>query len=80
MTIHYEVISKDNISCLKHLVNELMAYQKSKATIHPEFFDNMNFETRMIPSVNSAKYNYIVVAKNNLMICLFLYQTATMKP
>lgn len=43
MAIQYEVISEDNVSCLKDLVNELMAYQKSKATIHPKFFDNMNF-------------------------------------
>ncbi|MGG3563875.1 GNAT family N-acetyltransferase [Neobacillus rhizosphaerae] len=79
MAIQYEVISEDNISCLKNLVNELMAYQKSKATIHPEFFDNMNFETRMIPSVNSAKYNYIVVAKDNDEIVGYVYSNISSK-
>jgi GNAT superfamily N-acetyltransferase len=79
MTIHYEVISEDNISCLKNLVNELMAYQKSKATIHPEFFDNMNFETRMIPSVKNAKYNYIVVAKDDDEIVGYVYSNISSK-
>jgi GNAT superfamily N-acetyltransferase len=79
MAIQYEVISEDNISCLKDLVNELMAYQKSKATIHPEFFDNMNFDTRMIPSVNSAKYNYIVVAKNDDEIVGYVYSNISSK-
>ena len=79
MAIQYEVISEDNISCLKNLVNELMAYQKSKATIHPEFFDNMNFETRMIPSVNNAKYNYIVVAKDDDEIVGYVYSNISPK-
>ena len=79
MTIHYEVISEDNISCLKNLVNELMAYQKSKAAIHPEFFDNMNFDTRMIPSVNNAKYNYIVVAKDDDEIVGYVYSNISSK-
>jgi GNAT superfamily N-acetyltransferase len=79
MSIHYEVISEDNISCLKNLVNELMAYQKSKSAIHPEFFDNMNFETRMIPSVNNAKYNYIVVAKDDDEIVGYVYSNISSK-
>jgi GNAT superfamily N-acetyltransferase len=79
MAIQYEVITEENISCLKDLVNELMAYQKSKATIHPEFFDNMNFETRMIPSFNSAKYNYIVVAKDHDEIVGYVYSNISSK-
>ncbi|MDQ1145698.1 GNAT superfamily N-acetyltransferase [Bacillus sp. SORGH_AS 510] len=79
MAIQYEVISNDNINCLKDLVNELMAYQKSKATLHPELFDNMNFETRMIPSVKSAKYNYIVVAKDNDEIVGYVYSNISSK-
>ncbi|WP_413298958.1 GNAT family N-acetyltransferase [Bacillus sp. 1P10SD] len=79
MAIQYEVISEENIDCLKDLVNELMAYQKSKATIHPEFFDNMNFETRMIPSLKSAKYNYIVVAKDNDEIVGYVYSNISSK-
>jgi hypothetical protein len=65
LSIHYEVVSEDNIICIKDLCNDLMAYQKSKAHIHPEFFDNMCFETRMLPSVKSAKANYIVTAKED---------------
>lgn len=64
MSIHYEVISEDNIDAIKDLCNDLMAYQKSKAFIYPEFFDGMCFETRMIPSVKSAKANYIITAKD----------------
>jgi len=31
MSIHYEVISENNIICIKDLCNGLMAYQKSIA-------------------------------------------------
>lgn len=65
MNIRYEVISDDSIICVKDLCNELMSYQKSKAYIHPELFDSMSFETRMIPSVKSAKNNYILIAKDD---------------
>ncbi|WP_462413015.1 GNAT family N-acetyltransferase [Neobacillus sp. Marseille-QA0830] len=64
MSITYEVLSEENIHFIQDLCNDLMAYQKSKACIHPEFFDNMNFETRMIPSLKSATANYIIVAKD----------------
>lgn len=50
-----------------------MAYQKSKACIHPEWFDNMCFETRMVPSVKSAKDNFIIVAKDNNEIVGYAY-------
>jgi hypothetical protein len=73
MSIHYEVISEDNIICIKDLCNDLMAYQKSKAYIHPELFDGMCFETRMIPSVKSAKVNYILVAKDDNEIVGYVY-------
>ncbi|MDI6706556.1 MAG: GNAT family N-acetyltransferase [Bacillota bacterium] len=79
MSIHYEVISEDNIICIKDLCNDLMAYQKSKAYIHPEFFDDMCFETRMIPSVKSAKANYIVVAKDDNEIVGYAYSTISPK-
>lgn len=73
MTIHYEVLPEDNILCLRDLCNNLMAFQKSKATIHPEFFDNMSFETRLLPAVKSTKENYIVVAKDNDDIVGYAY-------
>jgi len=73
MSIHYEVICDDNIICIKDLCNELMAYQKSKAHIHPEWFDNMCFETRMVPSVKSAKANFIVIARDDNEIVGYAY-------
>ncbi|MFO7153253.1 MAG: GNAT family N-acetyltransferase [Bacillota bacterium] len=79
MDIRYEVISEDDVSCIKDLVNELMAYQKSIAHIHPEFFDNMCFETRMIPSLKSSKANYIVVAKDGDEIIGYAYSNISPK-
>jgi GNAT superfamily N-acetyltransferase len=79
MSFHYEVISEDNIIYIKDLCNELMAYQKSKAYIRPEFFDDMCFETRMIPSVKSAKANYIIVAKDDDEIVGYAYSTIAPK-
>lgn len=79
MSINYEVISEDDIFCIKDLCNDLMAYQKSKAYIHPEFFDDMCFETRVIPSVKSAKANYIVVAKDDNEIIAYAYSTISPK-
>lgn len=79
MSIHYEVISENNVNCIKDLCDELMIYQKSKAYIHPEFFDNMSFETRMIPSLKSSKANYIVIAKDNNEIVGYAYSTIAPK-
>lgn len=73
MSIHYEVISDDNIICIKDLCNELMTFQKSKSYIHTELFDGMSFETRMIPSVKSAKENYILIAKDDNEIVGYVY-------
>lgn len=79
MDIHYEVISEDNISCIKDLVDDLMAYQKSVAYIHPEFFDDMCFETRMPPAIKSAKFNHVIVAKNGDEIVGYAYSTIASK-
>lgn len=79
MSIHYEVVTEDNLICIKDLCNDLMAYQKSKASIHPEFFDNMCFETRMIPSVKSSKANYIVAAKDDDEVIGYAYSTIAPK-
>lgn len=79
MNINYEVISEDNIILIKDLVNDLMAYQKSKAHIHPEFFDDMCFETRMVPAIKGAKANYIIVAKDDNDIVGYAYSTIASK-
>lgn len=62
MSIRFEVIPEENIACIKVLCNELMSYQKSMAQIHPEWFDNMSFETRVLPSVRGAKANFTIAA------------------
>lgn len=62
MAIRYEVLKEEGAFLVKDLCNELMTYQKSKASIHPEFFDAMNFESRMLPSLKSAKANFLIAA------------------
>jgi hypothetical protein len=79
MSIHYEVISEDNTICIKDLCDDLMAYQKSAAYIHPEFFDDMCYETRMPPAIKSAKSNYIIVAKDDDEIVGYAYSTIASK-
>jgi GNAT superfamily N-acetyltransferase len=79
MKIHYEVTSEDNSIYIKDLCNNLMAYQKSKTHVYPEFFDNMCFETRMLPSIKSAKANYIVVAKDDAEIVGYAYSNISPK-
>ena len=79
MSIHYEVVSEENVDCIKDLCNELMVYQKSKAHIHPEFFEAMCFETRMLPSMKSAKANYIVIAKDHHEIVGYAYSSIASK-
>jgi GNAT superfamily N-acetyltransferase len=79
MSIHYEIISDENIHCIKDLCNELMSYQKSISYIHSELFDNMSFETRIIPSVKSASANYIMVAKDENEIVAYVYSNISSK-
>lgn len=79
MSIHYEVISEDNISCIKDLCNELMAFQKSKSSIRTELFNGMCFETRLLPSIQNASANYIVVAKDGDEIVGYVYSNVSAK-
>lgn len=79
MNIKYEVITDESVICIKDLCNELMAFQKSKAHIHPEFFDTMCFETRMLPSIEKAKSNYIVVVKDGDEIVGYVYSNVSSK-
>ena len=79
MNITYEVISDDQIEYCRDLCNELMAFQKSKAYITPELFDNMNFDTRMVPSIKSALHNYIVVVKDEDNIVGYVYSNISPK-
>lgn len=79
MSIHYELVPEENISCVKGLCNELMAYQKSLAHIRPELFDSMNFETRMVPSVKNAKANFILAAYDGNEIVAYVYSNISPK-
>lgn len=79
MSIQYEVISADCASRVKELCNALMAYQKSKAQLQRELFDNMCFESRMLPSIKSAKANYILVAKDAEEIVGYAYSNISAK-
>jgi GNAT superfamily N-acetyltransferase len=65
MNLHYEVIQEEEVECCRDLCNELMVFQKSKAYIKPELFDSMNFDTRMVPSIENAWRNYIVAVKDH---------------
>jgi GNAT superfamily N-acetyltransferase len=79
MSIQYELIPVEDIVCIKDLVNELMAYQKSLAHFRPELFDSMNFETRLVPSVKNAKENFILVAKDAGEIIAYVYSNISPK-
>lgn len=64
MDISFEVLQGDAIKECRDLCDELMAFQKEKAVLHPEAFDGMNFDTRMKSSYDSALENYVVVMRD----------------
>lgn len=79
MNLTYEVISDKEIESCRDLCNQLMAFQKTKAYITPELFDEMNFDTRMVPSINNAIYNYIVVVKDKDQLVGYVYSNISPK-
>jgi GNAT superfamily N-acetyltransferase len=79
LNLKYEVLPDEKIEYCKDLCNELMVYQKSKAYIKPELFDNMNYETRLIPSINKAIHNYTVVVKDEDQIVAYVYANISPK-
>ncbi|WP_432404055.1 GNAT family N-acetyltransferase [Wukongibacter sp. M2B1] len=79
MNIKYEIVPDEKIEYCRDLCNELMVYQKSKAHIKPELFDSMNFDTRMIPSIKSAIYNYVVIVKDDDKIVGYVYSNISTK-
>ncbi len=60
--IRIEEITDGNIEICRALCNELMAFQRSKATLAPEAFDAMNFDTRMKKSYEGALDRQVLVA------------------
>lgn len=79
MNINYEMITDEKIECCRDICNELMAFQKSKSHIKPELFDNMNFDTRMIPSIKNALNNYTVIVKDDEKIVGYVYSNISPK-
>ncbi|WLD94658.1 GNAT family N-acetyltransferase [Alkalihalobacillus sp. AL-G] len=79
MNLKYKIIPDDKIECCRDICNELMTFQKSKAYITPELFDSMSFDTRMVPSVKSALYNYIVIVKDDDKIVGYVYTNISPK-
>ncbi|TVY10279.1 GNAT family N-acetyltransferase [Paenibacillus cremeus] len=63
--ITIEVVTDGNIEQCRELCNELMAFQKSMATMAPEAFDTMNFDTRMKRSYENALESQVIVVKDN---------------
>lgn len=79
MNLTYEILPDEKIECLRDTCNELMTFQKSKAYITPELFDNMNFDTRLMPSVKKALHNYTVVVKDGEQIVGYVYSNISPK-
>ncbi|WP_226086558.1 GNAT family N-acetyltransferase [Mesobacillus sp. S13] len=79
MAITYELVPEEQLSIVKNLCNELMVYQKSLATVRPELFDGMSFETRMVPSVKNAKANQIIAAMDGDEVVGYVYSNVSPK-
>ncbi|MGE6487463.1 GNAT family N-acetyltransferase [Paenisporosarcina sp. NPDC076898] len=79
MNLTYEILPDEKIECLRDSCNELMVFQKSKASITPELFDHMNFDTRLMPSIKKALHNYTVVVKDGEQIVGYVYSNVSPK-
>ncbi|MFD1021007.1 GNAT family N-acetyltransferase [Thalassobacillus hwangdonensis] len=79
MNLTYEVIADENIAICKDLCNELMDFQQSVAYIKPELFDDMNFESRLVPSFQKAEHNYLVVVKDGEEAVAYVYANVNPK-
>lgn len=62
--ISIEIIQDGKIELCRELCDELMFFQKSKAFIRPELFDQMSFDTRMKKSYAAALRSQVVLARN----------------
>ncbi|WP_339146605.1 MULTISPECIES: GNAT family N-acetyltransferase [unclassified Sutcliffiella] len=79
MNFTYEVIPIDRLDICKECCNELMVYQKSLAYITPGRFDDMIYETRLIPTVEKAQHNYVVVVKDEDDVIGYVYANISSK-
>ncbi len=73
--ITFEIIEGGNIEQCRVLCDELMAFQKSKAYIHPELFDLMDFDTRMKKSYENALRSQTIIVKNDDIPVGYIFST-----
>ena len=75
-----EIVKDGNIEQCRDLCNELMAFQKSKATMAPEAFDGMSFETRLKPSFERALRSRLIVVKDDGVPVGYVFSTIDVVP
>ena len=73
--IFFESVRQGDIELCRVLCDELMAYQKSKAIIAPDIFDQMNFDTRMKKSSENACDSHVVLAKDGIDRIGYVFST-----
>lgn len=78
--ITIEVVQDGNIEQCRELCNELMAFQKAQATIAPEKFDGMNFDTRMKKSYENALDRQLIVVKDDGIPVGYVFSTIDLIP
>ncbi len=64
-----------NVEDCRELCNSLMAFQKSKATMQPEVFDYMNFDTRLKRSYDSAAEKQLITVKDKGVPVAYVFST-----
>lgn len=70
-----KILTASEIEQCRELCNELMRFQQSKATIQPECFDSMNFDTRMKKSYAQALRSHVAVAILDEQIVGYIFST-----
>ena len=73
--ITIEVVEDENIEQCRDLCNELMAFQKSKAIIAPEAFNDINYETRLQASFEHSPTNQLIVVKDDDVPVGYIFST-----
>ncbi len=73
--ITIEIVRNGDIEQCRGLCDELMAFQKSRARIHPECFDYMSFDTRMKKSFESALRSQVIVARDRGIPIGYVFST-----
>lgn len=79
MNFTYEEVPIDRLEICKEICTELMVYQKSLAYITPEHFDKMTYETRLVPSVEKAQHNFLLVVKDEDEVIGYVYSNISPK-